>query len=500
MKKRAYISVFKKDTILSLAKKLVENNWEIVATGSTCKYLNDNGINAINSSTITGFEELLGGRVKSLHPDIFASILARENEFSTLNNPPFSLVAVDLYPFEDYINKNVDIETLIENIDIGGVSILRAGAKNYQNVIVLSDFNDYDLDFENITDEIREKLAIKAIEKTAKYDFIISKTLKNNLLKDDKNSFEGLVLDKKCDLRYGENPHQKAGLYSNSLENFIDYEVLGGKELSYNNILDATAAINISSEFFDCACITIIKHTTPCGVALAPTINEAWDKALDSDPISAFGGIVCSTKEIDLELAKKLTSMFLEVVIAPSYSSQAIEELRTKKNLRVIKINTPYKNIKALNYKEFKQTPFGVLVQEADSLDLNPETFKVVTKAKPTAEQVEDMIFAFKVCKYVKSNAIVVAKDLRTLGICGGQTNRVGAMEIAIKNVCDSPKDAVIASDGFLPAVDNVEVAAMNRISAIIQPGGSIKDADVVSLADKYGLCIINTGIRHFKH
>ena len=500
MKKRAYISVFKKDTVVSLAKKLIANDWEIVATGSTCKYLNDNGIKAINSSTITGFEELLGGRVKSLHPDIFASILARENEFSSLNTPPFSLVAVDLYPFEEYAGKNVEIETLLENIDIGGVSILRAGAKNYQNIIVLSDFNDYDLDFENITIETREKLAVKAIEKTAKYDFIISKTLKNNLLKKEENSLEGLLLNKKCNLRYGENPHQGAGLYENQLVETIDFEILNGKELSYNNILDATVALNISSEFFDCATATIIKHTTPCGVALAPTINEAWDRALDADPISAFGGIVCFTREVDLTLAKKLTSMFLEVVIAPSFEDNALVELQTKKNLRVIKINTPYEKVKSLNYKEYKQTPFGVLVQEADNVELNPETFKTVTKVKPTSEQVEDMIFAFKVCKYVKSNAIVVAKDLRTLGICGGQTNRVGAMEIALKNVCDSTKDAVIASDGFLPAVDNVEVAAMNRVSAIIQPGGSIKDNDVIALADKYGLCIINTGIRHFKH
>ncbi|MBQ3101886.1 bifunctional phosphoribosylaminoimidazolecarboxamide formyltransferase/IMP cyclohydrolase [bacterium] len=497
---RAYLSVSSKEGIVEFAKKLEALQCEIVATGNTAKTLIEAGIKVINSSEITGFEELLGGRVKSLHPDIFASLLARENERKSLNYPAFDLVAVDLYHIENYIGKNIDIETLQENIDIGGVALLRAGAKNYQNVIVISDPKDYEIDIENITDETRAELALKAYQKTATYDAIVYDVLSANLKDEKLRDFEHLTLAKEGELRYGENPHQAAALYKNTGEEFIDYEVLNGKALSYNNILDTTAAINIVSDFFDvCAC-AIIKHTNPCGVALAPTLEEAWDKALDCDPLSAFGGIVAFSKPINEDIAKKLTAMFLEVVVAPDFSDEALKLFKTKKNLRVIKLNTPLEAIKNTQGKEYHHTPFGVLVQEKDTKELDPKDFKVVTKQKPTQEQVEDMIFAFKVARHVKSNAIVIAKDLRTLGICGGQTSRVGALEVALQRVCDSPKDAIVASDGFMPAVDNIEVAVQNRIAGIIQPGGSIKDADVIASADKYGLSMITTGIRHFKH
>ncbi len=501
MKKRAYISVYDKTNIVELAKRLTQSGWEIVSTGNTCKLLNDNGIKAIESSTITGFSELLGGKVKSLHPDIFAPILANENEQKELKCPPFSLVVVNLYPFEKYKGVNADIDTLLKNIDIGGVALLRAAAKNYKNVTVICDANDYELDFDNIDEKSREALALKVYELTSKYDYTILEELSYNFGASNKESLpelKAIYLNKVSDLRYGENPHQKAALYSYDTQ--IDYEILNGKEMSYNNILDATAAVNIASEFYDVSACVIVKHTNPCGVALGKSTLDAWQKALDCDPLSAFGGIVAFTKEVDEEVAKCLTSMFLEIVIAPYYTDNALEILKTKKNLRVIKINTDLKQYQNFVPQEVKLTPFGVLVQEKDTLELDPDKFKIVSKLKPTQEQIEDMVFAFKIAKHVKSNGIVVAKDLRTLGICGGQTSRVGAVEIAINRVCDSPKGAILASDGFFPAIDNIHLAAQNRIAAIIQPAGSIKDKEVIETADKMGLIMAATGIRHFRH
>ncbi len=504
MRKRAYISVFDKTGIVELAHKLDKKGWEIISTGKTCAILNENGIKAVESSTITGFGELLGGKVKSLHPKIFAGILANKEEIPSLEEPPFSLVVVNLYPFEEYKGKNVELETLLKNIDIGGVSLLRAGAKNFENVAVVCSVDDYDIDFDNITLAQRQKLALKVFETTSKYDFSIfdelGKNFNNYALKDELKDAEAFYLNKKNDLRYGENPHQKAALYTPCGISLLDYEILNGKEMSYNNILDTTSALDIASEFYDTNATVIVKHTNPCGVALGTSMLDSWKKALDCDPLSAFGGIVAFTKQVDENLAKNLTAMFLEVVIAPSYTDEALENLRGKKNLRVIKLNTPLQEYKKYAQKELKFTPFGALLQEKDTLELNPETFKVVTDAKPTQEQVEDMVFAFKVAQHLKSNAIVIAKDLKTLGICGGQTSRVGSVEIALERVCDGCKDAVLASDGFFPATDNIDAAAQNRIAAIIQPGGSIKDEEVIKVANKYSLVMITTGIRHFKH
>ncbi len=501
MKKRAYISVYDKTNLLEFAKRLVDNDWEIVSTGNTCKFLKDGGINAIESSQITGFSELLGGKVKSLHPEIFAPILADDNERKTLKSTPFSLVVVNLYPFEQYKGVNADIDTLVKNIDIGGVALLRAAAKNYKNVSVVCDINDYALDFDNIDEPQRETLALKAFLHTSKYDSVIFDELSLNFGKINPDTMPDekiICLDKLEDLRYGENPHQMAALYK--YDNHLDYEILNGKQMSYNNILDATSAINIVAEFYDvCAC-AIIKHTNPCGVALGKDIEDAWKKALDCDPLSAFGGIVAFSREVDENVAKHLTSMFLEVVIAPSYTQAALDTLKTKKNLRVVKLNTELKRYQNFVSHEIKFTPFGALMQQKDTKELDPNEFKIVSKLKPTQEQVEDMVFAFKVAKHVKSNGIVIAKDLRTLGICGGQTSRVGAVEVAIQKVCDSPKDAILASDGFFPATDNIFVAAQNRIAAIIQPMGSIKDKEVLEAADKLGLIMAATGIRHFKH
>lgn len=505
MKKRAYISVFDKTGIVEFAQKLIKAEFEIVSTGGTFDLLTQNGINAVESVDITGFRELIGGKVKSLHPKIFAGILADLNERESLIKEDiqvFDLVCVNLYPFENYKGKDTDIETLIKNIDIGGVALLRAGAKNYENITVISDIKDYDIDIQNINLETREKLAVKAFSLTSKYDFLIADELQKRFaIKEDNDGmpeFKAFYLDKIEDLRYGENPHQTAALYN--YEKTIDYEFLNGKEFSHNNIIDATAALNIAAEFYDVNAAVIIKHTNPCGVALGKTLKEAWEKALDCDPLSAFGGIVAFTGKVDLEIAKLLTAMFLEVVIAPDFTDEAVEELKKKKNLRVVKLETPLVEYLKFTQKEIRLTPFGALVQDKDSKELDPETFKTVTKEKPTQEMIEDMVFAFKVAKHLKSNAIVIAKDLRTLGLCGGQTSRVGAVEIALMRVCDSAKGAVLASDGFFPAIDNIEVAAQERIAGIIQPGGSIKDKDVISAADKFGIVMVTTGIRHFRH
>ena len=502
MKKRAYISVYDKENIEFAAKKLINLGYEILSTGNTYNYLKEKGIDAIESSTVTGFRELLSGKVKSLHPEIFAGILADKDEAKTLNFPPISVVIVNLYPFEEYAQQNAETQTLIKNIDIGGVALLRAGAKNYQNVVVITDKKDYEIDFENIDDKTRENLALKVFLKTSKYDDLIFEALSKKFADENKESLPDYLnypLIKKQNLRYGENPHQKAALYDFG-EQLVDYEVLGGKELSYNNIVDVTAALNIVSEFFDVNAAVIIKHTNPSGVALGKTLEEAWDRALDCDPLSAFGGIVAFSKKVDLNIAQKLTKMFLEVVIAPDFEEGAIEQFKTKKNLRIIKINTPLEKYKQFTEKEIKLTPFGALVQDKDIKELDIETFKVVTKEKPTAEMIEDMVFAQKIAKHLKSNAIVIAKDLKTIGICGGQTSRVGAVEIALMRVTDSAKDAILASDGFFPATDNITVAAQHRIKGIIQPGGSIKDKEVIDLADKLNICMITTGIRHFKH
>lgn len=504
MKKRAYISVFDKTGIVEFAKKLVKSGFDIISTGGTFDLLKQNGIEAVESADITGFRELIGGKVKSLHPKIFAGILANEKERECVAQEgiePFSLVCVNLYPFENYRGCDAEIETLIKNIDIGGVALLRAAAKNFENVTVISDIKDYDIDIDNIDIKTREKLAIKVFSVTSKYDGIIADELINRFSTEKENGmaeFQNLNMSKIKDLRYGENPHQPAALYN--YDKTVDYEFLNGKEFSYNNIIDATAALNIAAEFYDVNAAVIIKHTNPCGVALGKTLKDAWEKALDCDPLSAFGGIVAFTGKIDLEIAKMLTAMFLEVVIAPDFTDEAVEELRKKKNLRVVKLNTPLAEYLKFTSKEVRLTPFGALIQEKDSKELDPETFKTVSKEKPTQEMIEDMVFAFKVCKHLKSNAIVIAKDLRTLGLCGGQTSRVGSVEIALKRVCDSAKGAVLASDGFFPAIDNIEAAAQERIAGIIQPGGSIKDPEVIKAVDKYGLVMITTGIRHFRH
>lgn len=507
MKKRAIISVFDKTGVTDFAKVLQNKyGYEIVSTGHTSKLLKDNGLKIVDVSEVTGMDEMLSGKVKTLHPNIHAGILAdiedsaESKEIADKKIEAFQMVVVNLYPFEKVAKDEHDEQILINNIDIGGVALLRAAAKNNKNVAAVSSSLQYDAVLKNldenngeISEEYKKELALDAFEVTSKYDAVIMKELSS-----DKEKYRTIFMKKLGDLRYGENPHQKAALYENS--ELIKYEFLNGKELSYNNILDMTAALGVVSEFYDVPAVAVVKHNTPCGVALGKSINEAYQKAFDSDPISAFGGIIAFTKPVDKEIAKHASSVFLEVIIAPDYDTEALEILKKKKNLRIIKLETPLKEYKNLIKEDIKVTPFGTLVQETDKKELDKDKFQVVTKKKPEQEMIEDMVFAWKVAKHVKSNAIVVAKDFKTLAVCGGQTSRVDAMEIALNRACDGAKNAVVASDGFFPAIDNIYAAAQCRIAGIIQPGGSIKDKEVIDAADKYNIVMVTTGIRHFRH
>ncbi len=514
--KRALISVYNKEGIVEFAKELVKKHkYEIISTGGTYDLLKKNNIPALEASEITGFRDLLDGKVKTLHPEIFAGILASrtdEKEVSEIEErgvTPIDLVVVNLYPFVE-ASKDMRIDTagMIKFIDIGGVSLLRAAAKNYFYVTPVFSPELYKSVLKDLAEnngstsyELRRDLAINTFQYTSGYDSFISEYFYSKTAENEDQSMPDIFnisLKKKQELRYGENPHQKAALYnSNSV---IDFEVLQGKELSYNNIVDITAAVNITSEFIDVPCCCVIKHSNPCGAALGDNINLAYFKAFDCDPISAFGGIIGFNEPVTKEIAEHVSQVFLEVLVAPDFDADAVKILKTKKNLRLVKINSSPVEYKLSQKFEIKLTPFGTLVQNKDNAELSKDTFKVATKKKPTAEQVEDMVFAWKIAKHVNSNAIVVAKEKKAIGIGAGQTSRIASMEIALNKACEETKDAVIASDGFFPAVDNIQAAAQARIAAIIQPGGSIKDSEVIAETDKYDMCMILTSVRHFKH
>lgn len=515
MTKRALISVYDKEGIVEFAQELQQKfNYEIVSTGGTYKALKDAGLKVIETSELTGFTELLNGRVKTLHPSIHAGILAdrtKQNDIKDLENnniDKIDMVVVNLYPFEEVAkNSKADIANIVENIDIGGVCLLRAAAKNYFSVTPVFCHQMYKSILTDLTEnngetsyDLRKELAIDTFGYVSSYDLVISTELRNRLTPQEDNLPDriGFNFRKKLDLRYGENPQQKAALYE--FNNEVSYELLQGKELSYNNIVDMSAAIDIVKEFPDVPAVSIIKHKNPCGVALGADIETAYIEAFDCDPISAFGGVIGSNRTVCKDMAKHMKEVFLEVVIAPNFTDEALEILKAKKNLRLVKVGAEYMNYSKSNLLDVKLLPFGALVQTSDDREIDKELFKVATKAKPTTEQVEDMVFAWKICKHVSSNAIVVAKNLKAVGIGVGQTSRVASMELALKQACDMTKDAVIASDGFFPAIDNIQAAAQSRIAAIIQPGGSIKDSEVIAECDKYKIAMITTSIRHFKH
>ena len=511
--KRALISVSDKTGVLEFAKELKNLGYEIISSSGTAKYLKENGIDVIEVSQITGFPEILDGRVKTLHPKIHGGILAiRDNQdhmkqLQENDIKPIDIVAINLYPFENTVKKGADLDEIIENIDIGGPAMVRASAKNYKYVAIITDPKDYSdiinelKEYGEISINTKKKLSLKAFRHTAFYDSIISQVL-NEKFEINEDFPENLTIPMrlKSGLRYGENPHQKASLYINPLENGIsvaDSEILQGKEMSFNNYYDVDSAVLLVKEFEEPACV-IVKHNNPCGVAVAENVKQAYTLALETDPKSAFGGIVAFNKEVDEDTAKELTKLFLEVVVAPSFSDSALEVLKTKKNLRVVKV----KNFdKKLEGKDIKRISGGYLLQDRN-LGLYTE-LKVVTDRQPTEKELEDLIFALKVVKHVKSNAVVIAKDKRTVGIGVGQTSRVDSLETAIKKAKEFNlplEGSVLASEAFFPFRDSIDTAAKEGIKAVIQPGGSIRDQEVIDACNEHGIAMIFTNMRHFKH
>lgn len=509
--KRALLSVSDKTGLLDFAQGLVRNGYEIISTGGTKKALEEAGLPVIGISEITGFPEIMDGRVKTLHPNVHGALLCvRDNpdhvkQIQDLGIDYIDLVCVNLYPFKETVQKpGVDHATIIENIDIGGPSMLRSASKNYRFIPVLCDPADYDQVLEEIeaygetTPETREKLAAKVFRHTARYDAMIADYLTKKTGETFPESMT-ITFDKVQDLRYGENPHQRAAFYKGMTPQYslANATQLHGKELSYNNIQDGNAAIEILKDFSDSPAAVGLKHMNPCGVGIGKTINEAWDKAYEADPVSIFGGIVALNRPVDKELAEKLSKIFLEIIIAPAFDADALEILERKKNIRLMVLDTtlePNNNLKYTNVSD------GLLVQDMDTHQVKAEDLKCVTNRKPTPEEIEQLLFGWKVVKHVKSNAIVLVKDNMTIGVGAGQMNRVGAAKIAIEQAGEKARGSIMASDAFFPMPDTVEEAAKAGVTAIIQPGGSIRDQDSIDACNQYGIAMVTTGVRHFKH
>lgn len=500
MIKRALISVYDKTGILEMAKFLRNKGVELISSGGSYKYLNDNGIEVIEISKITKSDEMLDGRVKTLHPVIHGGILAiRDNEehMQTLKNREINtidMVIVNLYPFFEKVKEDISFEEKIEFIDIGGPTMLRSAAKNFNDVTVISNTTDYKIVMEEmekgeVSKHTRKRLAGKVFNLMGAYDSAIA-----NFLLGDEEIFEeylSISYRKSQDLRYGENPHQKAAYYSsNEIEGAMNnFDILNGKELSYNNIKDTDIAWKVVNEFSDIACCAL-KHNTPCGVAISDTVKGAYLDAYSCDETSIFGGIVSINRKLDKSTAEEMVKIFLEVIVAPDYDEDALEVLKTKKNLRVIKMNK-----KPANSKYMVSVDGGMLIQDEDNKFINE--INVVTKKIPTEEELENLKFAMKVVKYVKSNAIVVADGKRAVGIGGGAVNRIWPTIHALKM---GKGATVLASDAFFPFDDCVREANKYGIKSIIQPGGSINDKLSVEACDELGISMVLTGVRHFKH
>jgi len=511
---RALVSVSKKDGLIDFVKGLSEMGVEILSTGGTAKLLKDNNIPVIQVSDYTGFPEIMDGRVKTLHPLIHGGLLGRRDNEKHLEEmkkhgiKPIDMVVVNLYPFEDTISKEgVKLDEAIENIDIGGPSMLRSSAKNFQDVAVVVNSDDY----EDILAEMEEndgaisydtkmKLSVKAFKHTARYDSLISKYLESKVEGEGFPSILNLQFEKITDLRYGENPHQKAAFYENIGLNkgtLSKAKQLHGKELSYNNILDLNAALELVREFDETAAV-IIKHTNPCGVAIGNNLVSAYREARETDPLSAFGGIIGFNKNVDEETAKEIASTFIEAVIAPDYDESALAILKEKKNIRLLKLS----NFKEKTEKEYdlRNVSGGLLLQDKDSVTLNEDNLKVVTNRQPTEKEWSAMRFAWKVAKHVKSNAIIYATENETVGIGAGQMSRVDSSKLAAMKANKPIQGTAMASDAFFPFRDSVDEAAKVGVTAIIQPGGSVKDEEVIAAANEHNIAMVFTGIRHFKH
>ncbi|MFV0380866.1 MAG: bifunctional phosphoribosylaminoimidazolecarboxamide formyltransferase/IMP cyclohydrolase [Breznakia sp.] len=508
--KRALLSVSNKDGIVAFAKQLVLLGYEIISTGGTKKTLEEQGVNTISIQKVTNFPEIMDGRVKTLHPNVHGALLCvRDNkdhvqQLQDLHIDYIDLVCVNLYPFKQTLQKvNVKHDEIIENIDIGGPSMLRSAAKNYASIPVLVDPNDYDVVIKelqkkgNTSLKTREFLAAKVFRHTASYDAIIAQYLSEKTEVKFPETFT-ITYDKVQALRYGENPHQEAAFYKSAHPQYAiaNAKQLHGKELSYNNIQDANACIEVLKEF-DEPCAVGMKHMNPCGVGIGKSIDEAWDKAYAADETSIFGGIVSFNGEVEVKTAEKLSKIFLEIIIAPKFSDEAFTILSKKKNIRLLQLDTSLalnSTLKVTNVND------GLLVQDMDLKKVSEEELSFPTKRKPSKEELEQLLFAWKVVKHVKSNAIVLAKENMTIGIGAGQMNRVGAAKIALAQAGKKACGSVLGSDAFFPMSDTVETAIAAGVCAIIQPGGSIHDQDSIDVCDKHDVAMVFTGIRHFKH
>ncbi|MGG5338611.1 phosphoribosylaminoimidazolecarboxamide formyltransferase/IMP cyclohydrolase [Enterococcus pernyi] len=508
---RALISVSDKTGVIDFAKGLRAAGIEIISTGGTKTALEEAGIETISIDEVTDFPEMMDGRVKTLHPKIHGGLLGRRDSESHMEAmekeaiQPIDIVCVNLYPFKETILKPETTEAdAIENIDIGGPSMLRSAAKNHAFVTAIVDPVDYAIVLAEIQQEghtsleTRRKLAAKVFRHTAAYDALIGQYLTEAVGEKDPENLT-LTYTRKQDLRYGENSHQEAAFYQAALPtsySIASAEQLHGKELSFNNIRDADAALRIMREFTE-PTVVALKHMNPCGIGSGETIFSAWEAAYAADPVSIFGGIIVLNREVDLVSAQAMTQLFLEIIIAPSYSKEALAVLKTKKNLRLLQVD--FSNVEG-NANEMVSVLGGLLVQQDDRAMEEPESWTVVTDRQPTKEEQAAMAFAWKAVKHVKSNAIVVANQQQTLGIGAGQMNRVGSVKLAIEQAGAKAETAALASDAYFPMDDSVEYAAKHGIKAIIQPGGSIKDQASIDMANKYGIAMVFTGVRHFRH
>jgi phosphoribosylaminoimidazolecarboxamide formyltransferase/IMP cyclohydrolase len=492
---RALISVWDKTGVVDFAHELAGHGVEILSTSKTAKLLNDNGIKTIEVADFTGAPEILGGRVKTLHPKVFAGILSYRKEPDI---PPIDIVAVSLYPFEENVRKNLPLNEMVELIDIGGVSLLRAGAKNYEHVAVVPDPRSYSL----VTDELRtagaishktrELLAVETLRRVAHYDAVITRYLASALAQPEFGDFLTRSFVRSQALRYGENPHQPGYYYTDPLVG-LETKQLAGKELSYNNLLDIDSTLALLEGFSEPVC-TIVKHNTPCGVAAHADQKTAFLNALASDPKSAFGGIVGFNQALELRTAEEIVKTFFEVIIAPVVLPDALAVLQNKKNLRVVEFRgTP-------DRVQIRSGLAGVLVQSTDWQPDQTRDWQVVSQRPPTGPEFEDLDFAWRVTRCVRSNAIVLARDRMTVGIGAGQMSRVDSAEIAIRKSEGKCRGAVLASDGFFPFRDSVDLAAQHGITALAEPGGSVRDSDVIKAADEHKLALVFTGRRHFRH
>ena len=504
---RVLISVSDKSGIIELSKKLSEMDIEIISTGGTSKIISDSGTSVRPVEEVTKFPEMMDGRVKTLHPLIFGGILGRDSDQEQMeahNIGKIDMVICNLYPFKSAADKGVELSSLIEEIDIGGPSLLRAASKNHTRVSVVTDPGDYDW----ILDEIskgglnlkqRQALALKSFRHTAEYDSIIQSVLAQRFGEENLPSSLHLSGIGSPPLRYGENPHQSSVFYSDSLHlapSVANSVQVQGKQLSYNNLLDFDAALAIVMEFDDPTAV-IVKHNNPCGVASSANLLEAFNGAMQTDPQSAFGGIISFNREVNASLAQEIVSSFKEGIIAPSYSVEALEIFTSKENLRILESG---------NLEDYHRSPSlrsldgGWLLQEADEVCISISDCKIVSKRKPTEEELEGLEFGWKVVKHVKSNAILFADRSRTVGIGAGQMSRIDSVKIATFKSLPNPKGTVMASDAFFPFRDGIDEAAKVGVTAVIQPGGSVRDQEVIDAADEHNIAMLFTGMRHFKH